>query len=268
MSREETEEVEGSESSPSLAVSSGVAHPNPSTPGEIAQLLQDVLAKLSERFDHMERKLLNAIDKRLERFESRLYDAERRADVLEKEIKQVRKENAEKDTTIRTLSRQMREQCCELDDKEQYQRRDNVRIVGLPEKKNETTDECEKVVRAFFKKDLGIDRNIEISIAHRIGKPQNDSHRPILCRLVKRQDKAVILRGRKQLREKGLKVFISEDMTVANQRLIRDLKQNERVVRVWTHNCKINVLGANDKRLFNVTRDTDVNALLDRHNRA
>ena len=234
---------------------------------EVSELEKAITTAIEARFEHLERQLLKTIDGRFDRIEARIFENERKLDHLQERLTQAESALGDSIQHANHLRQQIQQLHSEIDEKEQYSRRDNIRIVGLPEKKGEKIEECEKTVQDFLKKELEIDTPISISIAHRLGKPKEGYNRAIICRLVKRSDKSVILGRRKKLHQKKTSIFISEDLTAANQRLLRDLKHSDRVERAWTFNCSVNVQGVNGHRLFGVKSVAQVEELLDRYNR-
>ena len=61
---------------------------------------------------------------------------------------------------------------------EHHARRDNIKIIGLEEKADEKTwDDTEQVVKKATKEQLGIERNVFIERAHRVGD-KLDRHAP------------------------------------------------------------------------------------------
>ena len=75
---------------------------------------------------------------------------------------------------------------CQLDDLEQYTRRTNIPIYGIPESNVENADPCEDtdiLATNFIKEELGVDLKPEdISRSHRVGK-RSSKPRPIIVRL-------------------------------------------------------------------------------------
>ena len=77
------------------------------------------------------------------------------------------------------------------DDLEQYSKRDNIIINGIPETENEVTNET--VIN--LAKDLGVQiTSQDISTSHRLGKPRNDKIRPIVAKFVRRDVRTNILK--------------------------------------------------------------------------
>ena len=201
----------------------------------------------------------------MEKYEARIFEAECRVDRLQKILEEEQVENLTKDERIDILSRQVIELTEKLDDHEQYQRRSNIRITGLPEGERETIEECEKLVENFLSQDLKLE-GIKISIAHRLGRKRKSEPRPIICRLVRRSDKAVIMRKRKSLKEKKSPVYLSEDLTKKNQRLFRDVRNHSRIKKAWTLDGKVMAEGHNGRRLYNIENAAEIDRLLDRYN--
>ena len=96
-------------------------------------------------------------------------------------------------------------------DLENGSRRKNLRIDGLKEHEKETWDEFESKIKALFKEKLGIDQNVLIERAHRIGKGDVTRKRPrtVIFKLSNFKDKDIILKNAKKLAGTG--IFINED---------------------------------------------------------
>lgn len=110
-----------------------------------------------------------------------------------------------------------------LDQLEQYQRLENIRIFGLEECDNEKTD---TVVVNFVNEKLRLAEPItafDIVISHRLGKNRVlGKPRPIIARFVRRTVRNNILASRKKL--KGTKIGISVDLTQSRQQLLTYLQ--------------------------------------------
>ena len=61
--------------------------------------------------------------------------------------------------------------CNKTTDLENRSRRNNIRIIGIPEKRNETWEESEVMVKAALTEKLGLAQEPRIERAHRVGKP-------------------------------------------------------------------------------------------------
>ena len=99
-----------------------------------------------------------------------------------------------------------------LIDLEDRSKRNNLRIGGILESRNDTWEEREEEIRKVFIEKLGV-KNVQIERAHRSkrSKSNNNSEKPrtIVCKLLNYKQKEEILRNTKKL--KGSNIFINED---------------------------------------------------------
>ena len=97
-----------------------------------------------------------------------------------------------------------------LFDLEDRSRRNNLRIDGIPESRNETWEECEEEIQKVFNQKLGV-KDDHIERAHRSRSKSNSNNgkpRTIVCKLLNYKQKEEILRKTKKL--KGSNIFINE----------------------------------------------------------
>ena len=104
----------------------------------------------------------------------------------------------------------------QLDDLEQYTRRTNIRIYGIPESNVESADSREDtdiLSLNFVKEELGVDLKLEdISRSHRVGKGSSKP-RPIIVRLSRHNTKVDILRKRKMRKQNKRPYNVQDDLT-------------------------------------------------------
>jgi hypothetical protein len=116
---------------------------------------------------------------------------------------------------------------------EQYSRRNNIRIFGLPEAKDEN---CYKIVIDLCKDELKIDvTSDDIDRAHRVGKlKQADAltvgegqaspqPRAMIVKLNGYFTKLKFMRAKRNL--SGKRIYINEDLTKINHRLLLNVKE-------------------------------------------
>ena len=97
---------------------------------------------------------------------------------------------------------------------ERHSRSFSLRIHNVPESKNEKFDESIQKVYGVFSDVTGRD-DIKIEYGHRTGKHREDnSARPVIFRLLSRQDKMYLLTQRKKFHEAGYLLF--EDLPKAD----------------------------------------------------
>jgi hypothetical protein len=98
---------------------------------------------------------------------------------------------------------------CKIDDQENYSRRNNLIIRGIPEGSYQNTDE---IVRSFLLDKFGL-YGVQIERLHRLGRffPNSTRPRPIIVRFVKYADRERIWNYRDSLRNSGF--FLDEDFS-------------------------------------------------------
>lgn len=121
---------------------------------------------------------------------------------------------------------------------EQYTRRDNIRITGVEEEGDETEEVLEaKIIE--LANDMGVVlKTDDISIAHRLGKPQG-KNRPVIVRLCHRKKRNEMLRKKKELKSKQKKVFVNEDLTFLRATLFKIAREQENVKNATTKDGRI-----------------------------
>lgn len=127
------------------------------------------------------------------------------------------------------------------DDLEQYTRRNNIRIYGVPETKGEDTD---GLVVQLCRERLGLEiQNKSISRSHRIGRQLSAAadgkprHRPIIVRFVSYQDRRLLFNAKKKL--KGSGVVMREDLTARRQEVYRRAVEVYGLKNCWTSDGRV-----------------------------
>ena len=150
---------------------------------------------------------------------------------LEKNAELIRKLEAavtERDKKIIELENKLTQR---QDDLEQYQRRNYLRILGVPEQSDEETD---KIVMETAAK-IGVVLNIDdIDRSHRIGRQNNDRPRPVIVKFTSYRKRSEVFRSKRQL--KGTGVTIREDLTKERLKLLQECITKYGLNNVWTLN--------------------------------
>lgn len=117
---------------------------------------------------------------------------------------------------------------------EQYSRKNNFKLTGVPEQANETTEDITREVFSLMKRRAGVTLLPEQVIAvHRIpGK--SGAPRPILVRLRNNSDKSLVMRKRKEIKAAGFKLI--DDVTQLNAGLISRLTLHNQIDSAWFFN--------------------------------
>ena len=145
-----------------------------------------------------------------------------------------------------------------IDRLEQYGRRDNIRIYGLEETRNEDT--TEKVVKLAADIGVTITAN-DISVSHRLpqtGKRAVSKAKPIIVKFVRRSTKQLLMRSKKELRKKENRknVYVEEDLTPLRSRMVRALRGETGIKTVWSIDGRIFAIRMKDGKEEKVVIDS------------
>lgn len=122
-----------------------------------------------------------------------------------------------------------------IDALEQYTRRNNLRLHGIPENPNENTD-C--IVVDFISNKLGITISLdEIERTHRVGQKRTAHPRAIIIKFGSYRKRSEVFYAKKALKGTGL--LITEDLTKQRQSLFAEKKQQVGNKNTWTRDGKV-----------------------------
>lgn len=139
-----------------------------------------------------------------------------------------------------------------IDNLEQYTRRNSLRIFGIKEDHNENLDD--KVLLLF--KNVLKEESIKVENLdriHRVGKYQNGAVRAVIVKFVSYRQRDVIFRKKKLL--KGSGVTIKEDLTSARVKLLKLAEQKFGFKNTWTRDGKIYVSSNNQIKMISSFED-------------
>jgi exosome complex exonuclease DIS3/RRP44 len=152
-----------------------------------------------------------------------------------------------------SMSQQHEQLWSKTDDLEQYSRRNCLRIFGVPESRDENTDQL--VVKVA--KDIGVDLGLcDIDRSHRVGKKISNKHRAIICKFVSHNARQAIYSNKKKL--KGSKVHIVEDLTKLRLDLYTKVVKKVGPQNAWTLDGNIYASSGGDKYKITSISDLDV----------
>ena len=152
--------------------------------------------------------------------------------VLRKELETVKDE----------LKKERTERIIQVDRLEQYQRKDSLRINGIPYAEGESnTDLEDKVINLADKIGVKLNRQ-DISVTHRLRPTKNGIH-PTIIKFSTRRSKDAVYFSKKQLKgmEGMANVFISEDLTRLRYKTLLQAKQVQGLKSITTRGGKIKV---------------------------
>ncbi|KAB0790208.1 hypothetical protein PPYR_15454, partial [Photinus pyralis] len=117
-----------------------------------------------------------------------------------------------------------------VDALEQYSRRNNIRLFGIPEEKNENIQEV--VIDAFNNVGIPVTSD-SIDRLHRVGKSLDSSKtRPIIIKFISYKSKHMVVTSKRKF--KGTKCSIQEDLTVPRLQLLKEVQEIVGRKQTWT----------------------------------
>ena len=143
-----------------------------------------------------------------------------------------------------------------LDDVEQYTRRNNVRVFGIPEEENENV---ENSVLKVFQEKMGVAVQPEsMERCHRLGRrdDRNRGPRPIIVKFMSYKHREAVFNMKRRL--KGSKIVVSEDLTSYNYNILKYAKEKCGKNKAWSYDGKIYISHNNAKVLIKSVTDLDV----------
>ncbi|KAJ8315847.1 hypothetical protein KUTeg_007997 [Tegillarca granosa] len=144
-----------------------------------------------------------------------------------------------------------------MDELEQYSRRNALRISGIRETPSEDTDK-------ILHKKMGVTLNPEdIDRSHRTGKPNPGRDRKILVKFTKNNVKRAIMKSRWQLKQNTgyHNVYINEDLSKQRQTLFKDtgkLFYEKKATKTWTWDGKVFLLDVHGNK-HRIDKHDDLN---------
>ena len=157
---------------------------------------------------------------------------------------------------IDDLSVELNEVKKHANENEQYSRRCNIRIFGLPELENEN---CYEVVTEFCKTKLGCDlESCEIDRTHRVGRPRLGKQRAIIVKFCSYQSKIKVMKCKRNL--KGTSIYVNENLTFFNKVLFNYVRSELKDLLVWSTDGKV-LIKQHSGRIVRVKTKDDVDGI-------
>ncbi|XP_028409265.1 uncharacterized protein LOC114531859 [Dendronephthya gigantea] len=237
---------------------------------QFTKVMQDeFLAVLDRKLEDKLKPILRVIDDlaiSVQYMSDNFDSISKRIDDLDEKYKSVIDENKCLKAEVLRLSQMMSKQEEDINNLQQYTRRDCVEIAGLPRQMGEKTNDL--VIKVGLLMGLSLDES-DISTSHRLPQPtnRNESYaarlRPrdganinppkIIVKFVRRETKEAFYYGRKLLADKsaqdiGLgrlsngRIYISESLSPKNKDLFGKclkFKRDHGFKFIWTHSGRI-----------------------------
>ena len=203
---------------------------------------------------------VHTIQTTVEEFKNKVSDMESGMEKIESENKKNAMDNKALRQQLEEREFKLRVQSDEINNLEQYTRRNSVRIYGINDRNpKESPIETARTVVQLVNDKLHLSiSTADIDIAHRMGRFRSDANRPIICKFISRISKHEVVKARRML--KGTAIVIREDLTLQNAKLLEKTSSHESVVAAWSDDGKILALLSNNKKVV-VDSKTDFRKL-------
>ena len=135
----------------------------------------------------------------------------------------------------------------DLDDLEQYSRRNCLLIHGIQERDDDTgKEDTDEQALEFFKSklDLNITKS-DLDRSHRLGKKSTGKNRPIIVKFARYNKRGEVFRSKRMLKGSGF--VITESLTPTRMNLLKEAKARDETVQVWSSDGRIICLLKNGK---------------------
>lgn len=189
------------------------------------------------------------------------------SDSISMDISTTQNEIKELRDKINTLHTQNEKFGKQLDDQDQYSRRNCLLLHGVPETPREynTTPITVSSINNHMKGKVNINA-AHIDRSHRLGRPKisedgKPKPRPIIIKFVSYTQREAIYRAKKHL--KGTKLLITESLTPTRMSIYREAQQMVKsgtISNVWSQDGRIVILDNKDKKV-NITKLSDLDKL-------
>ena len=160
----------------------------------------------------------------------------------------------------------------EVNNMEQYMRRDCLEIRGIPVLTGEDTSQLVKKVGEIIEVQV---QDQDISISHRLTDSRPDRDPALIVKFARRNVRDKFYKVRKNLRGKSLrdigitrfagrKIFIVESLTQHNRKLFNECLQKKKDLNyrfIWTTHGKILLRKDEDSPVITITKRNDIDKL-------
>ena len=174
----------------------------------IMQLISGNATLPNQRLDNLSKEIADlkeSLEFTQEETEGKFSTLNEKISTMEKNLFSLKKDIDIIQTTKPSWAIDIENKLVELEDRS---RRNNLRINGIKEGKNETWEECEERVICFPDEKLDIDTSeIWIERAHRVGEKKNGQERQTLVQFNSHKNTLDILRNCKKLKDTNFSLF-------------------------------------------------------------
>lgn len=163
---------------------------------------------------------INKLENKVSDLTASLEFTQQEVDQLKSNAKEYDKERKEFKTKIENLLQQVESSSLKIKDleekvtyQEDYNRRKNLRISGLEERRDETWEQTSAAVTSLLESKLQLP-GVVLERAHRVGPRQDTKPRTVVARFTRYCDREAAIRRGSHL--KGTNIFLNEDLSPAS----------------------------------------------------
>ena len=225
----------------------------------ISSLFQSEFSKFHAQLDDTKQEILSKISQIESQLADRITCLEIENGQIKSDMEKVLKSNEKLENRINLLECKLQLSERKELENEQYSRKSNVRIYGLPGPTD--TEEPKRIVCDFLNSSLKLNPPLAIEsvdVAHRVGQKTPRGTQTMLVRLMRHDDKMRVIRQRKSLKNTGRS--ISEDIAKGYIDYMETLKKNPQLNQVWFFNGKVFCKPNGTEHAFNPRLFTDIDA--------
>ncbi|XP_069110182.1 uncharacterized protein [Argopecten irradians] len=186
------------------------------------------------------------IDSKISETAGRISSLEMDVENLKEEVEKQDDTVAEMKTILVNQQQRINKALEKANRNEQYSRKYNVRIRGLPEEKGENL----RVVlptRIMAASGVKLNGYYDIVAVHRLPSARGtNSLRPVIVKFFNNDIKMLVTKNKHLLRKAGL--FVTEDITSENISLMDKVKASDKIEYSWYYNCNVYGLCKDTKR--------------------
>lgn len=244
----------------------------PTTVKELAKALADLTSRIDVKYDEMKRDLVSLIKTELDpvkqamNFINESFEAFRaEMQTLKGEIAKVKDDNREMKNNNLRLAKELGDIRKELTDMQQYSRKTNLEIKGIPFARDEDLTSTMKAISTCIGSEIA---ESDIEVIHRV--PSKDKEKPnIIVKFHSRKVRDRVLRAAKKQRLNtstlGFKdsspVFVNEHLCPANKVLLAkslNAKREKNWKFAWVSDGKVLMRKTENSRVLHVTCAEDL----------
>ena len=236
--------------------------------------LMSELIKVSKKVDQLDyiKTKIDEFGKSLEFLNAKYDEQKKEIDRLKIENQNIKAKNVELEKDMNDLEGKNNVLQKRIEEIEQYSRRNNVEICGIPESVGENTETV--VIKLSEKLGQNIN-NDDIDICHRVPLPEKSGKKqekpsPIVVRFVRRKVRNELMASARARRIKANvinsqfsedPIYVNEHLTPENKQLLgmsRTKKKQLKWAYCWVKDGKILMRKGDNSRIFRISKEEDL----------